>query len=123
MIAFATIAGMLMYFIVFPIKICIVYLIKLSLERPVDILISLSCTKLFFFSIVLLRRRSSSQGGWYTLLRYDPLVSLLEAITACPRVKPGDKLHSQYISWGMDVPTRVLERTYLERESVHACIQ
>ena len=49
-IPFATIAGILMYFIVFPIKICIVYLIKLSLERPVDIPISLSCTKLFFFN-------------------------------------------------------------------------
>nr|DAY10384.1 MAG TPA: hypothetical protein [Caudoviricetes sp.] len=36
---------------------------------------------------------------------------------------PRHKLHSQYISWGMDVPTRALERTYLERESVHACIQ
>ena len=83
-IAFAIIAGMLMYFIVFPIKICIVYLIKLSLERPVDIPISLSCTKLFFFSTKLMRRRSSSQGGRYTLLRYDPLVSLFGGALRVP---------------------------------------
>jgi len=50
-IAFAIMEGMLMYFIVFLIKICIVCSIKLSLERPVDIPIPLSCTKLFFFQL------------------------------------------------------------------------
>ena len=122
-IAFATIEGILMYFIVFPIKICIVCSIKLSLERPVDIPISLSCTKLFFFQLCYCVGEVVV-SVCPVLLRYDPLFgSWGEAITACPRVKPRHRLHSQHISWGMDVPMRLLERTYLERESVHACIQ
>ena len=62
-IALATIEGILMYFIVFPIKICIVCSIKLSLERPVDILISLSCTKLFFFQLCYCVEEEVVRGG------------------------------------------------------------